>query len=208
MSAKEVRAEEAGAGELSAPAETPMSEQAPSLTIREATPADAAQVARVHVESSRAAYRGLLPEGAQPEMTYERRAADWARALEDGGGDEFVYVAESAGRVVGFASGGPEREGDAEFGGELYTVYLLPEHQRRGAGRGLVLAVAGRLARLGFRSMMAWVLEENPACRFYEALGGARAREAEIERGGRALRKVAYGWADIGALTERLRASR
>jgi hypothetical protein len=71
-----------------------------------------------------------------------------------------------------------------------------------------VLAVAERLARLGFRAMTVWVLADNPACRFYESLGGARVREEEIERGGRALKKVAYGWADIGALTERLRASR
>jgi ribosomal protein S18 acetylase RimI-like enzyme len=185
-----------------------MSEQAPSVKIREATPADAARIARVHVESSRAAYRGLLPEGAQSGITCETRAANWARTLEDESGGEFVYVAESEGRVVGFASGGPEREGLAGFDGELYTVYLLPEHQRRGTGRELVLAVAERLARLGFRSMMLWVLEENTACRFYESLGGARVGEAEIERGGRALKKVAYGWADIGALTERLRASR
>lgn len=196
-------------GEVRArPPRRPMSEQAPSVKIREATPADAAQIARVHVESSRAAYRGLLPEGAQSGMSYETRAANWARTLEDGSGGEFVYVAESEGRVVGFASGGPEREGEAEFDGELYTVYLLPEQQRRGTGRKLVLAVAGRLARLGFRSMMLWVLEENTACRFYESLGGARVGEAEIERGGRALKKVAYGWADIGALTERPRASR
>lgn len=185
-----------------------MSGHEPGIKIREATPDDAASIARVHVESSRATYGGLLPEGMPSGMTYEKRLAQWSVALGGGGGGEFVFVAEAGGAVVGFASGGPWREGDAAFGGELYTVYLLPEQQRRGAGRGLFRAVAERLARLGFRSMALWVLEENPACRFYEALGGARVREEEIERGGRALKKVAYGWADIEALVERLRASR
>ena len=185
-----------------------MSGQEPAIKIREATPDDAAGIARVHVESSRATYGGLLPEGSLAAMTFERRLSNWSKTLGGEEGGEFVFVAEARGEVVGFASGGPEREGDADFDGELYTVYLLPEHQRRGAGRGLVQAVAERLAPLGFRSMMVWVLEENPACRFYEALGGARVREEGIERGGRTLKKVAYGWADIEALIERLRASR
>jgi ribosomal protein S18 acetylase RimI-like enzyme len=184
-----------------------MNDRAPSVTIRGATPDDAAEIARVHIESARATYAGLLPEGALSDADYERRKLNWSRTLESESGGEFVFVAESEGRVVGFASGGPEREGDRDFDGELYTVYLLPEYQRRGAGSRLVSAVAERLARLGCRSMMLWVLEENPACRFYESLGGARVREAEIERGGRTLKKVAYGWAGIGALIERLRTS-
>jgi ribosomal protein S18 acetylase RimI-like enzyme len=185
-----------------------MSEHAPRIKIREATPDDAAGVARVHVISSRATYLGLLPEVTLSEMTYRKRTVNWSKTLEDRSGGEFVFVAERGGEVVGFASGGPERGGDADFDGELYAVYLLPEHQRRGAGRRLVLAVAERLARLGFRSLMLWVLADNPACRFYEALGGARIRATEIEGDGRALTKVAYGWADIEALIERLRASR
>ena len=182
-----------------------MSGHEPGIKIREATPDDAAGVARVHIESSRATYGGLLPEEALAAMTFEKRLSNWSKTLGGGEGGEFVFVAEAEGQIVGFASGGPEREGDADFDGELYTVYLLPEQQRRGAGRRLFRAVAERLARLGFRSMMVWVLEENPACRFYEALGGARLRVEGIERGGRALKKVAYGWPDIGALCDRLK---
>ena len=182
-----------------------MSGHEPGIKIREATPDDAAGIARVHVESSRTTYGGLLPEETLAAMTFERRLSDWSKTLGGGECGEFVYVAEAGGELVGFASGGPAREGDADFDGELYTVYLLPEQQRRGAGRRLFRAVAERLARLGFRSMMLWVLEENPACRFYEALGGARVRVEEIERGGRALKKVAYGWPDIEALCDRLK---
>ena len=184
-----------------------MGGQVPNVTIREATTDDAADIARVHIESSRATYAGLLPEESLSNADYERRKVNWSRTLEDESGSEFVFVAEAEGRVVGFASGGPERGGDAEFDGELYTVYLLPEHQRRGLGRRLVLAIAERLVRLGFRLMMLWVFEENPACRFYESLGGARVREEMIERGGHPIKKVAYGWAEVAPLIERLRAS-
>ena len=184
-----------------------MSVRDASVNVREAVPEDAAAIARVHIESSRATYRSIVPEDAQDMLTYEKRLANWSKTLE--GGDEFVYVAETTGdEIVGFASGGARREADGGCDGELYTVYILPEHQRRGTGRRLLLAVAERLQSLGVRELMLWVLDANPACRFYEALGGARVREEEIMRGGRVLRKVAYSWADLSGLVVRLRDSK
>ncbi len=169
--------------------------------IREATLDDAAEIARVHIESSRATYRGLLPDALVDEMTYERRLGNWSKTLGEEGGAEFVYVAvEDGGRVFGFASGGPEREADADYDGELYAIYVLGAHHREGAGRRLVRAVAERLAREGFRSMLVWVLAANPACRFYEALGGARVREKTIERGDVSLAEIGYGWGDVKSI--------
>jgi ribosomal protein S18 acetylase RimI-like enzyme len=175
------------------------------ILVREATARDAAGIARVHVESSRAAHAGLLPAATLSVFTFERRRETWAVTLAGGG--EFVYVAEEGGRVVGFASGGAERAGDAEFDGELYAVYILPGEQRRGSGRRLTLAVAGRLAAEGFRAMLLWVLEGNePARRFYESLGGARVRRKRDERAGGAPAEVAYGWPDLRDFCERIRA--
>jgi hypothetical protein len=56
-----------------------MSERATEITIREATPDDAAEIARVHIESSRATYVGLLPEETLSEMTYRKRTVNWSR---------------------------------------------------------------------------------------------------------------------------------
>lgn len=178
----------------------------PRWLIREAHAGDAARIARVHVDASRAAYREILPAETFAPMSYEKRAGLWAETL-GGGGDEFVYVAEDErGEVVGFASGGPEREGDADYDGELYTVYVLGEQQRKGAGRLLVLAVAERLVAEGFRSMLLWVLAPNKSARrFYERLGGQPLREEPLERGGQVYTKVAYGWPDIEGLMRDLR---
>ncbi|MGH3516704.1 MAG: GNAT family N-acetyltransferase [Haloechinothrix sp.] len=47
-------------------------------------------------------------------------------------------VAVDAGTVVGFASTGPCRDGNAGVGrGELYALYLDPDHWPRGIGRSL-----------------------------------------------------------------------
>ena len=60
--------------------------------------------------------------------------------------------------VVGFADGGPERGGDPVYCGELYAISILDTYQRQGIGRCLTQAVAERLLRAGFRSMLLWVL--------------------------------------------------
>jgi ribosomal protein S18 acetylase RimI-like enzyme len=175
------------------------------ILVREAGEGDVAGIARVHVESSRAAHAGLLPAETLAAFDFERRLETWGATLASG--VEFVYVAEEGGRVVGFASGGAERAGDAEFDGELYTVYVLPARQRLGAGRLLTLAVAERLSAEGFGALLLWVLEGNgPARRFYESLGGAAVRRKEGGRGGRALAEVGYGWPDLRGFCERIRA--
>jgi GNAT superfamily N-acetyltransferase len=109
---------------------------------------------------------------------------------------------DESGEIVGFASGGPERSGDAAYGGELYAIYILLPYQQRGIGRRLSFAVVERLARAGIRSMLIWVLADNPARRFYEALGGREVDRKQVEIGGAVLDEVAYGWSDTGVLAD------
>jgi len=169
------------------------------MIIREATAADATNIARVHVDAWRATYAGIVPADFLAQLSYESRERMWTRILSQG--DTFTFVAEAApGTVVGFANGGPERSGDPVYRGELYAIYLLPAHQGQGVGRALARTVAARLADNGFQSMLVWVLAANPARHFYAALGGRPVREQETEVGGARLSEVAYGWTDLEPL--------
>ncbi len=169
--------------------------------IREARADDAPAIARIHVASWRTTYRGIVPDDVLANLSVERREQMWARTLGNPDGTVFVYVAEDAAeQTIGFTAGGPEREGDALYTGELYAIYLLAEAQGRGVGRCLMQQVAARLATMGHDAMLVWALAENPACRFYAALGGVPVREKEIDMGGASLMEVAYGWADTRAL--------
>jgi GNAT superfamily N-acetyltransferase len=167
--------------------------------LRPARLSDAAAIGVVEVASWRSTYRGIVPEEYLARMTADEHAQRWARLLGRPGSLEMTFVVEEEGRVVGFAKGGPEREGDRRFLGELYAIYLLEEVQGRGYGRALVEAVAGSLLRRGVRSMLVWVLRDNAgARRFYERLGGVYLREHELDFGaGFTLPEVAYGWADL-----------
>jgi GNAT superfamily N-acetyltransferase len=169
----------------------------PPAHLREARQQDASAIAHVHVDSWRTTYRGIVPEGFLASMSYEDFEDRWRGWLRNVGEPRLAYrVAElPSGRIVGFASGGP-RQGPpySDYAGELYTLYLLRDHQRAGTGQRLLGSVARGLAEGGTYSLLAWVLARNPSRRFYEAVGGELLGSQEIEIGGAGLEEVAYGW--------------
>ncbi len=166
-----------------------------NLLIREAQPEDAPGIARVHVDSWRATYAGLIAQEYLAALSYVEREAMWARILATPASPSRLHVAEAPDTgIVGFVCAGPERTGDAVYRGEMYALYLLPGHQRQGAGRRLFTAAAEGLRQRGLASLLVWVLADNHARRFYEALGGQFVREQDITIGGQRLREVAYGW--------------
>jgi GNAT superfamily N-acetyltransferase len=174
------------------------------MYIRLARPEDAADIAHVHVDGWRTAYRGIMPAAFLEGLAVEPRTEFWHGVLTSPPAHTFMYVAEDAGGgVVGFALGGPERTADPQYQGELQAIYVLEPHQRRGIGRQLVEAVAHGLVRQGLTSMLVWVLRENPWSRFYEALGGRLLREREIEIAGTPYPERAYGWPDASVLARR-----
>ena len=167
------------------------------MRIRIANREDIPQIARVHVDTWRTAYRGIVPGEFLAGLSYERSAEAWRWILDSSETDgNFTFAAEdeSSGEIVGFANGGPERTGDPEYRGELNAIYILEQHQGGGLGRRLVTAVVSRLVERKIDSMLAWALVDNQACRFYERLGGRRVREKQAEIGGKLLPEVAYGW--------------
>jgi L-amino acid N-acyltransferase YncA len=168
------------------------------MIIREANDSDVAAIAQVHVDTWRTTYRGIMPEDSLAKLSYQKREHSWRQILGNAADSgQFVYVAEDElGEIVGFANGGPERTGDSVYKGELNAIYILKAYQRKGIGRYLTKAVGKRLAQLDIHSMLAWVLADNPSCRFYEALGGQKVYEKPLERGGVILNEVAYGWTD------------
>ncbi|WP_217996322.1 GNAT family N-acetyltransferase [Alicyclobacillus shizuokensis] len=123
-------------------------------TIRRAVVQDAAEVAGVNVDSWRSAYRGILSDAYLDSLSYAAREENLRARLQMGCDPErhyAMFVAEDAqGRIIGFADGGPERSGDAEYDGELYAIYLLEGHRCHGLGRRLLQQVTLHLAENHF----------------------------------------------------------
>jgi ribosomal protein S18 acetylase RimI-like enzyme len=173
------------------------------IRIREAVPEDAGAIARVHVDSWRTTYRGILSDRLLDGLSYEVRERNWHAALTQQPARNFLYVAEEEGEtVIGFVAAGKEREGRANYEGEVYAIYILREFCGQGVGRELMQHSAERLLAEGMRSMLLWVAAQNPSRGFYERLGGMPLVEKQITLDGDRLIEMAYGWPDLRALLE------
>lgn len=169
------------------------------MIVREATAADAPALARIEVDTWHAAYADIVPAVALAALSYEEQERRFADTIGHPAAETIALVAEdTTGTVVGYALGGPARDDEGDYEGELYAIYLRQEHQGQGRGHQLLREIAERLAGSGRRSLIVWVLADNfPARCFYEAHGGRLLREQPIELGGATLLEVAYGWDDV-----------
>lgn len=124
----------------------------PDLLLRPATAADAGAVADVHLRA-RAAAPMPAPVHADDDVR------DWLASRIGAASGEEVWVAETAGRVVGYA----------RFTRTwLNDLYVDPAHQGAGVGGALLDLVKAR--HPGGFSL--WVFEQNiPARAFYAARG-------------------------------------
>ena len=117
--------------------------------MRAAHGGDADALARVHLESWRWAYTGLLPESYLARLREDELAARWWRRLAAGEMEESIRVLELDGRVRGFVTFGPLREEPSWLGyaGEIYMLYLAPDLVGRGLGNELLASALSELAR-------------------------------------------------------------
>ena len=165
-----------------------------NVTIRPATVDDARAIAAVHVASWRTTYRGIIDEEALSQLSIRRRADYWRGQLADPYGFGIFVAVDEQGEVIGFATGGEEREDDEAFSAELFAIYLLEETQRNGVGRQLVDAVFADLRNAGHQTILVWVLADNPAVNFYKSLGAIQVRERTIDILGRDYIELGFGW--------------
>jgi uncharacterized protein (DUF952 family)/L-amino acid N-acyltransferase YncA len=170
-------------------------------TIRKATPGDAPGIAKVHVETWRSTYKGLVPDDYLAGLSVEARQQFWDKILRMQPAREHVFVAENEeGHIMGFIASGQNRS-ELPYDAEVKAIYVLKECQGRAIGKRLLRVSMDRLAQDGFRSAMLWVVEGNPACGFYARMGGLVVGEKEDSIGGKQLKELALAWDDLMPLT-------
>lgn len=171
--------------------------------LRQAQTSDAGGIARVHVESWRTTYAGMLPDAYLLGLDVDQRAAFWKRLLTPHGDSVVVAEDEGAG-IVGFGSCGPMRAEEQPKGGgwtgEIYTLYLLTDWHGQGLGRAMLNWLLARLRQNGLDRILLWVVEANPTRFFYEAMGGRVIARRSEPFAGVLLPELAYGWTPQGAI--------
>lgn len=138
----------------------------PGVSIRPATPADAAAGAALHRACWQEAYApyadaALLAEATADATDWEDR---WHHQLTAGPPRQLAVHGSEG--LLGFGVAGPGRDPDLPATDELYALYVRQAWWGTGLGQALLDAV------LGADACALWVLEDNArARRFYERNG-------------------------------------
>ena len=103
------------------------------MYIRRFAPADADAVVRVSALATRITSGAVYDAAFVEEMVAKQ---DRAYFLTRGEQMHFYVACEDDGTVIGCAAFGPYHKNPAE--GCFYSVFVLPEKQRRGVGRALI----------------------------------------------------------------------
>lgn len=172
-----------------------------TVTLRRAEADDAAAIARVHVETWRTAYPGMVPTPYLVGMTEPRQARQWAALLRNPDRQDVTLVARSPlgalPAVIGFGSAGRAR--GRSDSGEIYALYVAPDWQGQGIGRDLTTALFRAVLDMGLPSAIVWVLSANPARFFYEAIGGVASATRSERFANEDLPLTGYVWPDLDA---------
>ncbi len=142
--------------------------------VRPAEMSDAKAIAEVHAASARAAYEGILPEDQLRALAPATREAKWREAIEFS--EPQVQVAVLDGEIVGFV--GYDRSRDPKTKsttGEIWSIYVKPEHWDKGVGVALWDAAREGLEEEGCTEVTIWVpIRNERAMRFHDLAGFKR----------------------------------
>lgn len=166
-------------------------------------------MAQVYVDAWRETYPVLLPMPTLLAMSTDRWTRQFSSVIS--AGREEVLVAEDRSHgVIGMATGGRVLDtglaiDGAPVSGEIFTLYVSPNHTGRGAGQGLLHSLLRRLAERGHVRVVAWMLKGNPTRFFYEHTGAKLIAVKRERRFGGIITLEAYAWRDLDWLAPRRR---
>ncbi len=171
------------------------------LVLLPITAADAPQVARLHADSWRSAYRGILSDHYLDRQADAERASTWEARLSVADPACFGLMAWQGSTPAGFVY--VVCDADPVFGALIDNLHVRPALRSAGIGAQLLAgAAAGIMARAMSRRAHLWVYDANVRARaFYARMGGAEVEstmKASVE--GVLLPESRVSWPDVQTL--------
>ena len=169
--------------------------------IRAARIEDAEKITFVHVQAWKESYQNIIDQDYLDNISYEKRLAWRKKIIEEKFGQQLVVVYRS--EVIGFCDSNalePDTKNKAEDKskiskekGQIYGLYLLEKHQRKGIGKELLKQSLEWLRKKKLSPIILWVLKDNQKARgFYESQGGKLIEEIQIEIGSKFYWETGY----------------
>jgi GNAT superfamily N-acetyltransferase len=173
------------------------------IIIRHATINDAAEIANVHINSWREAYRGIFSDNFLNNLSlfYKTRYELWKKVTVKK--DQLTFVAESKDNgIIGFINGAGGRDEDLKQCAEVWSFYLLEKYHHQKIGFTLLTHFFDAQHACGFNKAYVWVLADNPSISFYEKTGATFSGKTALndigsDAGGEKVIEQCYIWDDI-----------
>lgn len=136
---------------------------------------------RVHWQTWREAYDGILPADFQEQMTLDKCRFYSQKYPEN------TLIALDGAKVIGFVSYGDFRDLDIRAG-EIIALYVLKDYYGKGVGQQLMQAAVAALD--AYQEIVLWVLEDNKrAIAFYKKIGFVFNGEEKLIELGKAVKE-------------------
>ena len=140
------------------------------VKIRKATLEDAKTISNIYALSWKSAYKGIVPQKYLDEL----KCNFWVSSFQNWINNniltaQIIYENELP---VGCIAYGKARDVKFANWGEIVSIYLLPDHFRKGYGQKLLQTALIDMRIKGYENCYLWVLKENSNARkFYEMNG-------------------------------------
>lgn len=123
-------------------------------------------VSYIYETSWKCAYKDIIPQSYLDNI----EKGKWCKAIKNPDLCSLILLDHE--KMIGTASYCPSRFMSMSGFGEIVSLYLLPEYCGQGYGNLLLCAAIDGLAKMGYKIVFLWVLEENRNARcFYEKFG-------------------------------------
>jgi GNAT superfamily N-acetyltransferase len=170
------------------------------VSVRTARADDAAEIARIQLDTWRTAYAQILPAGSIVALDEAAVRDTWRAAVVDPPSPHHhVLVAQEQQRVVGFAAVGPadevlEGDPEPETTAAITALLVEPRWGRRGHGSRLLAASVDHWRDDGLTRAVVWLPEDDVASSaFYASAGWARDGYVRaLDTGASTLREVRW----------------
>lgn len=152
------------------------------MKIEKATILDAETIADINIKVWKTTYKNIISKASLTKRENQRESIiERICTLIK---TNTYLIAKIDDTIVGFILYGSLRDTsnlDNKKTGEIYAIYILDTHQRKGIGKNLMVHAIKDLISKEYKDLLIWGLKNNPYTQFYEKLGGKKMSTREIK---------------------------